>query len=84
MENSNPSSNEVTKKDESLTPAELMKKHMKDPNHVVTEDELRKVKVGGDAEDNKEVAKEADAKKNELDHLSHNDDLPNPFSILSS
>ena len=61
-----------------------MKMHMKDPNHVVTEDELRKMKVGADAEDNKEVAKETDAKTNELDHLPHTDDLPNPFSILGS
>ena len=84
MENSNSTSNEVKKNDESLTPNELMKMHMKDPNHVVTEDELRKMKVGADAEDNKEVAKETDAKKDELDHLPHNDDLPNPFSILGS
>ena len=84
MENINPNSNEVKKNDESLTPNELMKMHMKDPNHVVTEDELRKMKVGADAEDNKEVAKETDAKTNELDHLPHNDDLPNPFSILGS
>ena len=82
MEKSNPSSDEETKKDESLTPAELMKKHMKDPNHVVTEDELRKVKVGDDGEDVKQIEKEVDAKKDELDHLPHNDDLPNPFSIL--
>jgi hypothetical protein len=83
MENNNLSTEE-TNKDENLTPAELMKKHMKDPNHVVTEDELRKVKVGGDAEDDIEVAKEADAKKDELDHLPHSDDLPNPYSILGS
>jgi hypothetical protein len=84
MENSNSTSNEVKNNDESLTPNELMKMHMKDPNHVVTEDELRKMKVGADAEDNKEVAKETDAKTNELDHLPNNDDLPNPFSILGS
>lgn len=84
MQNDNPSSKEETKREESLTPAQLIKKHMQDPKHVVTDDELKKVKVGNDAEDEKKVSKETNAKKEELDNLPHNDSLPNPYSILGS
>lgn len=34
------------KKDEILTPRQLINRHMKDLTHVVTEDEFRKLKVG--------------------------------------
>jgi len=66
------------------TPAELVKKHIKDPSHVVTEEELKELVVGDDAVTKKELTKEENEKKDELDNLPHNDDLPNPFSILSS
>jgi hypothetical protein len=67
-----------------LTPAELIKKHMKDPNHVVTEEELKNVVVGDEAMNKKELDKDAKDKKDEVDHLPHNDDLPNPYSVLGT
>jgi len=77
----NPSNNEPESNNK-VTPAKLIKKHMKDPNHVVTEDELKKVVVGEEALETSKFDKEAEDKKDEVEHLPHNDDLPNPYSIL--
>jgi len=82
MENIIPSLSEENKKEPILTPADLVKRHMQDPTHVVTDEELRNVKVGDDAEDEKEVNKEADAKEDEIEKLPNNDDLPNPYEVL--
>lgn len=69
-------------KAESLTPAELFKKHLKDPSHHVTDEELRNLKVGTDAEDEEQVIKESNDIKEEIEHLPDNDSLPNPYEIL--
>ncbi len=39
---------EKTNSNEVLTPRDLINKHMRDPDHIVTEDEFRKVIVGED------------------------------------
>lgn len=83
METNNPA-NEQSGNNTKHTAAELVKKHMKDPNHVVTESDLKELVVGDEAVTKNELSKEEHEKKDELDNLPHNDDLPNPFSILSS
>jgi len=70
MENTDNASGSNNKKGGKLTPAELFQKHIKDPNHVVTEEELKNLKVGVDAEDEKEISKETYTQIDELDHLS--------------
>lgn len=67
---------------ESLTPAELFKKHLKDPNHHVTDEELRNLKVGVDAEDEEQVIEESSDIEEEIDHLPDNTSLPNPYEVL--
>ena len=81
MENGS-SSLQENKKGESLTPKELMKKHLQDPNHQVTDEELMNLKVGSDAEDEALVDKEADARSGEIDDLPDNDTLPNLYTVL--
>lgn len=65
-----------------LTPRDLIHKHIVDKDHVVTEEELLKVKVGIDAEDEAIIASEIETKTNELGTLPDNDQLPNPYSVL--
>lgn len=84
MENNNPSSREEKNKDDKLTPHELFEKHSQDTNHVVTEEELKNLKVGSEAEDENEVSKETDKKDDEIESLPGNDSLPNSFNILNS
>lgn len=84
MENSNPSSRKEKNKDDKLTPHELFKKHSQDPDHVVTEEELKNLKVGSEAEDESEVSRETKEKDDEIESLPNNDGLPNPFNILNS
>jgi hypothetical protein len=66
MSSTNPLSDRQTGKDKRLTPAELIRKHIKDPGHVVTEDELRNLRVGEYAKDKTQIDKEADAKSTTL------------------
>jgi hypothetical protein len=40
----------ITERDNIITPADLIRKHIANPAHVVTDDELRMVKVGSDLE----------------------------------
>jgi hypothetical protein len=65
-----------------LTPKELVQKHLKDPHHKVTDEELWNLKVGADAEDETKVQKESEIKKEKIDSLPHNDALPNPYEVL--
>lgn len=66
----------------SMTAAELMQKHLKDPNHHVTDEELRNVKVGIEAEDEEEVNKESGEIEQEIESLSDNKNVPNPYRII--
>lgn len=77
MEKTNPASQEEKSKDEQLTPHELLEKHLKDPNHAVTDEELKNLKVGSTPEDT-DVLKETKTKEDELRHHSP----PNPYDVL--
>jgi len=74
--------NEQPGKNARFTPAELIKIHIKDPNHVVTEEEMKKLVVGDEALNTNELSKDATEKKEELDHLPNSDKLPNPYNVL--
>ena len=82
MQNDASSSNEQPNKGERLTPKELFKKHLKDPNHHVTDDELRNLKVGVEAEDEVQVNSESDVRKDEVQSFPDTDALPNPYNVL--
>jgi hypothetical protein len=79
---SDTSKGKVQNEDGRLTPKELFQKHLKDPNHHVTDEELWNLKVGADAEDETEVEKESEIKKEKMDSIPHNDALPNPYEVL--
>lgn len=81
QEINNPSA-EDTNKSEKLTPPQLFQKHSNDPKHDVTEEELKNLKVGTEAGDEKEISKETDEKDDEIENLPNNDSLPNPFEVL--
>jgi hypothetical protein len=67
--------------DEALTPSELIKKHNSNPKHIITENEMRNLKVGDDAEDNKELNREIEEKEAEDNCHNHEN---NPFDILDA
>jgi hypothetical protein len=58
---------------------------MEDPSHVITDEELKKVKVGDDAVSETELKDETEEKSDEIknDH-SKGDDVPNPYDVLCS
>ena len=56
---------------EALTPAELIKKHNSDPQHKITEEELRNLKVGNDAEDEEQLKKDIERKQAEDNTHNH-------------
>ena len=66
--------------DQRLTAAELVRKHLKDPNHVVTDEELQNVKVGSEAE--VDESKEVDKLEEEIEAVPKVDSVPNPYSVL--
>jgi hypothetical protein len=70
------------KKSENITPGELVKKHIKDPNHVITDDELANVKVGEEGETDSEFKKEIADKEEELENLNHKKDGTSSYDIL--
>lgn len=51
-----------------MTPGDLVRKHIMDRNHVVTEEEIWNLKVGVDAEDNHEVKVQVDKFVDEIIH----------------
>jgi hypothetical protein len=53
-------------KNKKLTPAELVKIHLKDPSHVITDEELQMVKVGADGDDKPGLENAINLKKEEL------------------
>ena len=78
----NPSSNDEQNKVESLTPGELLHRHLKDPNHQVTDEEIRNLKVGADGENELQVSKQSEDKKKDIEQDGNNDSLPNPYTVL--
>ncbi|MCW3113011.1 MAG: hypothetical protein JWR18_1407 [Segetibacter sp.] len=71
----------TTTANEALTPAELIKKHNSNPNHIITENEMRNLKVGNNAEDNKELNREIEEKEAEDNCDNHEN---NPYDILNA
>lgn len=82
MQETNNPSGKDTNKNVKLTPYQLYQKHSNDPNHVVTEEELKNLNVGTAAADEKQVSKETNKKEDEIKDLPHNDSLPNPYEVL--
>lgn len=83
MEKFNPTSEEDKSSAKQLTPHELLEIHLKDADHVVTDDELKNLKVGSSAED-MDVIKEIEAKEDEIKSDPQHDSPPNPYDVLKS
>lgn len=66
---------------EALTPAELVKKHNSNPRHIITDDEMKNLKVGDDAETASEL--QAEIEEKEAEDNSHNH-ANNPFDVLDA
>ena len=75
------SANEKSK-EKGLTPKELIKKHLQDPNHKVTDEELMSLKVGAAAEFDNDVEKEAAVIEEEARNRPASDTLRNPYRII--
>ena len=69
----------TTEGTEALTPAELMKKHNSDPKHWITENEIKNLKVGADAEGIMELIRKTKEKEDE-DNCHHHEN--NTYDIL--
>jgi hypothetical protein len=66
---------------EALTPAELIKKHNSNPKHIITDDEMKNLKVGDDAETASELQAEIEEKEAEDNCHNHEN---NPYDILDA
>jgi hypothetical protein len=66
---------------EALTPAELIKKHNLNPKHKITENEMRNLMVGEEAE-NKEELNRKIAEKEAEDNCRHHEN--NTYDILDA
>lgn len=73
--------NTPKKKAPKVTPHDLVRKHIEDPDHVITDEEMQNLSVGTAAEDYAEVNKEVEEIDEELKHL-RDSDLPNPYAVL--
>lgn len=69
----------MDKNNENVTPSDLIKKHIENKDHVVTGEELQKMKVGDEAVSEDTIKKEAELKEEELHSTPH---LPNPYDVL--
>ncbi|HEX8459984.1 MAG TPA: hypothetical protein VF623_01085 [Segetibacter sp.] len=67
---------------EGLTPKELIKKHLKDPNHHVTDEEMMNLKVGSAAEEASSIDSQTGILKDKIENKSDKDSLPNLFKVL--
>ena len=67
---------------EALTPAELIKKHNADPNHIISDSEMNNLKIGDTAID-EESRNEAIEKKIAEDVVQGKDKM-NPYDILDT
>lgn len=80
MQNENQSNKKTAENDESLTPKELTKKHLEDPKHIISEEEMKSLKTDPDAD--KELDQKEEEKLNELKNETGKRP-PNPYDILS-
>jgi hypothetical protein len=67
-------------KNKSLTPSELVKKHISDPSHVITDEELKKVKVGITDEGRADEKMFTSGK--EINTPIHKEAITNPYDLL--
>lgn len=84
MKNLSPSAKEQTGSPKPMTPKELIDIHLKDPGHVITEDEIKNVTVGVQGEQKSKRKMLTKIKSEELDAESKNDHTITPYDILSS
>lgn len=70
-----------SKKPTQLTPAELIKKHMKDPQSFISEEEMKNLDVGPEADKNIEQKEEEKLEELKKEAGKH---PPNPYNILGS
>jgi hypothetical protein len=66
---------------EALTPAELIKKHNSNPRHIITDNEIKNLKVGDDAETAAEL--QAKIEEKEAEDNCHNHEN-NPYNIADA
>ncbi len=80
MKNNNLSTNREND-NEALTPAELIKKHNANPNHIISDSEMKNLKVGDNAEDDTELKNKIERK--ELEENCHHHEN-NSYDILDA
>jgi hypothetical protein len=69
----------MDKKENETNAHDLVKKHIENKDHEVTNEELENIKVGEDAITDEELKNEADKIEDEMNHKPH---LPNPYDVL--
>jgi hypothetical protein len=62
-----------------INPHDLIKKHIENKDHEVTDEELENLVIGEDAIPEEELKKDADKMDDEINHKPH---LPNPYDVL--
>jgi hypothetical protein len=67
---------------ENLTAEELVNKHIRDRSHVITDEEMRNLTVGEEADDQTLIDVETKRREKEIKNESPEDNLPNPFNVL--
>ena len=76
------SSKEEKNQKKRLTPRELVNKIIEDPNHIITNDDIKNLKTGPKAESKPERKKQSRNKLDELKSNSGDDKLINPYEVL--
>ncbi len=82
MKNINQSSKEEKKQGKKLTPRELVNKLLQDPDHTITDEDIKNLKTGPKAESKPERKKQLRNKLDELKSKSGDDKLINPYEVL--
>ena len=67
---------------ERLTAHDLVKKHIQNPNHVITDEEFQNISVAEAAVDKNKLDKETNLKKEKLENVTDTDTLPNPYTVV--
>ena len=80
MEDENQLGKKLVGDNESLTPKELTRKHLKDPKHIISDEEMKNLKTNPEAD--KELHQKEEGKLDELKNETGKHP-PNPYDILS-
>ena len=62
-----------------INPHDLIRKHIQNKDHKITDEELAKVKIGEDAIPKDELKKDAEHMEEEFKHTDH---PPNPYDVI--